>query len=313
MADLVSHIVGAATTAGWANPSGTQITLPGGMTVDFTTSDDQYVKTLRVEDVNDNTRFIEFRAPYINGTGTGFPDTPTPTKLSLFTGAAPDHFLAGVVEFGANSYRHFYIGHAEKIGNYTSDGMLSCNQFNFGYGTTTIPDFDYRFNSYMFGSRCDSSTIRATSGGMDIQHIDRVDPAWARFGMATGSSVNSHNVMKTNCVVGGSFDGINTVEMYQGQSAFAGQTILTPINLYLTEGDDAAMRLRPLGKPHGVRLVNLENLDTDTSITVGGDTWRVFAEFRRSANTDGEKNPSAPNRYLNAELSHYMGLAYLEG
>lgn len=311
MADLLGHIVSAATTAGWANPAANTITLPGGMTCVLSATDGTFDKTLRLEDSTDPTRYTEFRAPYINGVATGQPDTPTPTKLSLFTGTAPDHYIAGVVEFGFNSYRHFYFGHMDKIGNYGSLGLLSSNQFNYGYGDTTLPTWDYSSNRNLFGSRCQSATLRADAGGMDITHIDRTDPDWARFG-AVVSSINAHSGLDGNEIIGGSLDGINTVDTFQGKSAFAGQNILVPPNLYITEGAGASVRYRPLGKPHGVRFVNLEGLDTDSSITVGADTWRVFAEFRRSSNTVGVRDDTAPNRYIDAELSYHLGIAYLE-
>jgi len=313
MGEIAALVVAAVNTAGWTNNGTDTITLPGGMTVILSSIDTTSEKSFRLEDTTDNTRYTEFRGPYLNGTATGVPADTPPTKLHLFTGATPDDFVAGVVEFGFNAYRHFYLGHMEKIGNYTSEGILSSNQFDYTYGSTTYPDWKYPSNRYLFGARCIDSTIRPGGGGVDIQHIDRIDPDWARLGDQSTSIVNAQQGLTTNNVLGGNMDGINTVHVHQAKSAFAGQNVLVPPNLYLTEGAGTTVRLRPIGKPHGVRLVNMQDLDTDTSIVVGADTWRVFAEFRRTNFFNGTRDAVAPNRYLNEELSYYLGLAYLEG
>ncbi len=298
MEEIPGHVVTAAVTAGWENPSENKIVIPEGMGVFMSTIVDN--KLSLIGDVfSDENHYTTITAPIS-------PQTQTPTKLHIFyrdpdsiDNGPQSQFLAGVVEFGYNRYRHFYMGQVRKVGEYTSQGILSSNNFGYDDG-----EWNSDHNRFLLASR--NQYLNDNAGGMDI--VDSLgtrttpEDRWARFGLTVSHGAKDKII--NNRIIGGGLDSINTVEMYQGKSAFSGQNILAPINLYLTEGNasDDTLLLRPLGRANGVRLINLEDIDTDVSIQIGTDIWHTFAEFSRQEYTIA----------ASGETSYYLGLAYRE-
>ncbi len=295
--EIPPHVVNAAINAGWENPSENKIIIPEGMGVLIKT--ETATLTLFGDSYSDEMHYTTIGA------------AETPTKLHIFyrdpdssDNGPQSQFLAGVVEFGYNQYRHFYMGQVRKTGEYRSMGILSSN-------ACTNKTWNNNANRFLLASRNNTSNNN-NAGGMDI--IDPLgtrttsDERWARFGMlASFQSAEGKDIID-NRIIGGGLDSINTVEMYQGKSAFSGQNILAPINLYLTEGqgsddpDNDTLLLRPLGRANGVRMINLTDIDTDVSIQTGNGVWHTFAEFSRQA-----------DRVVTAgKTSFYLGLAYRE-
>lgn len=234
-----------------------------------------------------------------------------PTKVSLVSMLTPQPYLAIIVEYGTNVYRHLYLGFMEKIGDYAGGEVISgCGGIDTPYNGS---NFWWRpfSNAFLFGA---SQTIRskAQSGGVHVDHLDNAT-AWRSFRLA-GADPSSNFDTSTfdgSEAIGGYSDNINDHYVAKGKSSIAGASLLVPVNLMISQKPTGSLtRLVPIGHPAGVRMINLENLDSATMITIGGETWRVFAATRRSAETVMNRPGGTGTRYRLAESSHYLGYAY---
>ena len=143
------------------------------------------------------------------------------------------------------------------------------------------------------------------SGGVHAVHANNAN-SWRR------SFAAAHDLIEflDTEVYGGFKDDINDGFVAFGISPFAGSSILTPINLYAPRNPGVGVGFAPMGRPAGVRMVNMRDLNPGSQIVVGAVNWRVFPAFSKNASVN-PGNPTAGN-YPTFESSHYVGYAYPE-
>ena len=239
--------------------------------------------------------------------------TKNPTKLFLIGSLTPAPYIAIVVEFGYNLYRHLYMGFMEKIGNYLGGEVLSSeNGPPLSSNTQTFYLFDSTMKTHMFSARQSLWGTSAGCGGVHIDHADNSVP-WRSFYNANNFSANIDTALFSGIeVIGGYGDSINDPLIARGKNPITGSVILAPINLLAVQPVTGAKRFRPIGRPAGVRLCNMEDLEPQTINTIGAETWRIFAATSKQE-TDGEiraGDGSSGSRYRRLESSVNLGYAY---
>lgn len=272
-------------------------------------------------------------APQVGGTYN--PPIPSPpTKVHLFGNDAPYDeegavapWIGVVIEFGYNSYRHLYIGNMVKFGDYEGGEVISGNHYrqsNMNYWDTTI-SFTDPFNKYLFSGGFYTSNSGnpegnnmpslSAGGGANIQHADNAVP-WRMFGNQYRDDNNFIRNLKGDTIYGGMGDGALAAGLVRrGVSDYAGADILIPYTLFVpngTQGDD--YRIRPVGFPAGPRAINMRNLQSEASISVGNRNWRVFGEFRRSSVQQSVRvaGDGVVGSWWDQETSYFLGVAYPE-
>jgi len=239
------------------------------------------------------------------------PVTPAvvlPTVLHLIGSLLPVPYIAAVVKYvtpaGDVVYRHLYIGNMEKKGSYEGGEVISTSDGP--YNSTSSRSYDDPNYKYLFQARCDSKDP-TVQGGVHVEHVDNPTP-WLIFdGPITSAAMTAFTA---GTVLGGFGDSINDGYLARGRSPFAGQQMLAPINLYqatLIPGDTVFV---PLGRPAGVRLVNMQDLQPEAEIIVGGLLWRVFPSHARrfeSVSTESTNLGANPPAF---ETSLWVGYAY---
>lgn len=251
-----------------------------------------------------NTRSPKFAPP--TGT-TAVPQLPT--TLHMFISPAPTEtpYLAIVIEYGANLFRHLYLGRMERLGNYSGGEIVSgCS----GPHTATSGVISYRHFShtqYLFSGR--SSLFGTTGcGGVNVNHADNPN-TWRKFVGVNGSSIT---LLPNDTVMGGINDGVNDGFYARGEAPFIGANLLVPLNLYTVKPITGDVSFIPIGRPPGVRGVHMANIDPGSSIEVGMVNWRVFPAFAKSELTDMPGGIAGSGYWRTAETSHMIGYAYRE-
>lgn len=232
--------------------------------------------------------------------------TLTPHTLYLIGSLSPEPYIAAVVEYPGQTFRHMYIGYAERIGNYQGGEIIAATEGPAPSNSNTVAYDDPSHMKYLFGSRS-SRKSASESGGVYVQHAENPTP-WRRF-IGNSSVSNIHLNMPAGAVVGGYGDSINDGYLARGRSPFAGQTILTPINLYLNDAIIGDMVYRPIGRPAGVRLVNMQDLNPGAEIVVGGKLWRVYPSHCRRFESSMPRTGTG-TQPRNFESSYWVGYAY---
>lgn len=247
-----------------------------------------------------------FASPIV---GAGSPAVVLPTQLHLIGALTPEPYIGIIVEYGSNLYRHMYIGNMEKIGDYQGGECIAATD---GPGNSSGPRTYYNINmKYLFGAR---SNRRAASecGGVHIDHADNPYP-WRFFLGSTATNATPLSSFPVNAVIGGFNDSINDGYIARGRSPFAGQQMLAPINLYAADVIVGDVQFRPIGRPAGVRLVNMQDLQPGQEIIVGGFLWRVFPSHSRRFETTMPESTDVGSNPPEYETSYWVGYAYAVG
>lgn len=244
---------------------------------------------------------------------TGIGTVQTPTKLHMLGGISPEPWLAGIIEYGFNSYRHIYVGYMEKIGDYSGGEVVSACHYQGRVISTTVGAYGYAneiSHRYLFNFFHENFTTN-DSGGVRIVHEDNPDTyrRFARFSSTLQPGAGENFDVRT--VMGGFKDGINDGYLARSRSSHLGGAVMVPINLYAPRPGN---NLSPIGRPAGVRMLDISDIAPGTSIEVGGLHWRVFPAFRKTSYTEGPPmHPGPPQRANIEESSFTIGYAYLEG
>lgn len=234
-----------------------------------------------------------------------------PTRVFLISMLTPEPYIAIVVEFGYNSYRHLYLGFMEKIGNYSGGEVISGASGFVSPSNSDLYYLDRTQHNYLFGA---NQSVRplANSGGVHVSHADNPVP-WRNF-RDVGTFNANHDfgvgVFNGSEAIGGFGDSINDGYVQKGKSDIAGASILVPINLFAAVPVTGDTRFSPIGKPAGVRMINIENVEAQATLDLGGETWRSFAVFRKNADNLARRPGNIGNRYRLAESSFFVGYAY---
>lgn len=242
------------------------------------------------------------RSPKLAGTANN-PTVPNPTSIHLF-GDLTEPFIACVIEYGLNLYRHTYLGYVEKTFGYDGGEIIAGTA---GPDSTPATELSYANDAikYLFSGK--SSVFLANqSGGMHLDHPS-APVSWLRNRIPLTGSVMTQ--FANDMLLGGYRDGINDPFLARGQSSYAGAAVLTPINMFVAQPITGDVRFIPVGAPHRVRLVNMRNLDLGQVLNIGGDTWRAFPAMAKRPQTT---MPIGGGNYRQFESSFELGLAYRE-
>lgn len=240
--------------------------------------------------------------------GAALPSTSLPTKVHIFGTAVATNspFIAVVIEYGFNSYRHLYFGKMEAQGGYTGREVIAATGGPLTSTGAALDFADPQTSKYLFNGH---STLRGKllSGGVRVIHADNAHE-WRMFYTQTAITQTPLDEFIGDEAMGGFNDAINDGFLTRGRSSFTGINILVPINLYAAEAIVNDTSFVPLGRPPGVRMVHMQDLEPGTEIVVGNETWRVFPAARKTS-----AHATVPSvGWPVAETSVYIGYAYLE-
>lgn len=242
---------------------------------------------------------------------TANPTVSLPTRLHIFgTAVATDNpFIACVIEYGFNSYRHLFMGKLDARGGITGRDVIACAGGPRVAASTTRGWTDVGAGNTL-GSGYSDQQGTGNYGGALCVHASNAQ-SWRRFDTA-GNNSTPLDEYTQQMIVGGFCDGFNDGYVVNAKAAFAGMNILFPINLYACEpiSGNTDTSFVPVGRLPGVRHVNMQDLEPGQQITVGNETWRVFPWT-----TKREENSMPPGSGVNwpqYETSYYFGYAYLE-
>jgi len=317
MTEVPGVIAAFAQSIGW-DVAGNSLARPGGgrrFTLESTAKDAANpALTVRAAGGAAND-FVQVRSPRI-GTGMTTYVSPIISKVHLFGSAAPygdgEPFIAVVLEFGFNSYRHVYIGNMVKLGDYQGGEVISGNNFVelFVINTRGNNSFASNNNQYLFSAHHEKALNQGV-GGVYVDHPDS-STLFRRFSGTYYASSSSLSLLGPGTVIGGWQDNVNTGLATRGVMTYAAGAILTPVNLYTPSGAFGAdYRYRALGYVAGVRMVRMDAIEPGAEIEVGGRRWKVFPEFARDTRqTTPRDTPANPFNNFLYETSYMAGLAY---
>ena len=238
-----------------------------------------------------------------------FPQAPT--KLFLIGMMTPEPYVAMVIEFGYNLYRHLYAGFMEKIGDYSGGEVISGHNCPVKAYNGSLLWCDSAATHGMFRGQKSDVALRADNGGVHCPHADNAAD-WRSFMSAAYHNNTMDNLYDGLEAVGGFGDGLNDMHVARGLNPISGVAVLAPINLYATQKVLGDVRFRPLGRPAGVRLINIANLPAQAETTISTETWHSFA-----ATSKRDTAADMPSAYAGFESglrlfesSYHLGYAY---
>jgi len=247
-----------------------------------------------------------FASPVV---GAGSPAVVLPTQVHLIGALTPEPYIAIIVEYGSNLYRHMYIGNMEKVGDYQGGECISATD---GPGSSSSTRVYYDLDmKYLFSGR-QSRRAAAESGGVHVDHADNAYP-WRFFVGSTATSSTPLLSFPVNGVIGGYNDAVNDGYLARGRSPFASLNTLSPINLYNADPIVGDVEFRPIGRPAGVRHVHMQDLQPGAEIIVGGMLWRVFPSHARRSEVTMPESTGVGSNPPEFETSLWVGYAYAVG
>lgn len=265
-------------------------------------------------------------------TDTCAPESPTKLHLIGMLGGSSStpgkSFIAGVIEYGFNLYRHFYLGYIEKSTDFDGGEVITGSAFapvSDSANNRAVP-YDLANNSsvttpvvYPFSAMNFSDATKSSNGGAYVSHANNAVP-WRKFYFAGSSTAtNAANLDASmvaegaDIILGGFKDGINSGYMAAGKSLYSGAQVMTPINLFIGKRVGSAQQFLAVGRPSGARMVHMEDLEPGAEVTIGSAKWRVFPVFTKSSATSvpGPTAATGSTRsFPAANTSLYVGMAY---
>lgn len=302
-----------AASAGWTvtgssgSPILTHPTLGGAIPFQLTAAISSFDHTLAWSSSDGSvTSQAVVLSPKLNGV-FATPVVSLPTKVHLFGNVTPEPFMAIVIEYGFNFYRHLYFGYLQKFGNFTGGEVVS--GAGFGSSAANVYPKSYLAGDaqYLFSAR-QNQWAANKSGGVNIVHADNATHPWRIFQAPLGA--NSPLNIPTTAAIGGYKDDANDGYLARGKSSFAGTNILVPMTLYSVRQGGNPPVFAPIGVPAGVRLVHMQDIDPGSSIAIGAVSWRCFAAFRKN---NSETVTRVGTGWGADETSSWVGYAYPEG
>lgn len=244
----------------------------------------------------------------------------TPTKLHLFgklAGGSADSgetFIAGVIEYGYNLYRHFYLGYIEKITPFDNGELISGSAFwPVGKNSNSAIYCDVDDTRYPFSAN-NGVAGDAGNGGAYIVNAGNAVP-WRSFSSGTwtaGHTLDQHFASSGGSVIlGGYKDNMNSGYLYAGKSPYSGAQLLSPVNLYIGKRVSTTQYFQAVGRAAGARMVHMEDLDPGVEVSIGTQKWRVFPVFSKSLVLSYATTIStAANAFPAGNSSYFVGMAY---
>lgn len=235
-----------------------------------------------------------------------------PTKVFLIGMLSPEPYIAIVIEYGFNLYRHLYLGFMEKIGAYTGGEVVSSqNGPVVAVADANTSLLTKSVKNHMFSARQSLWSPAMGCGGVRVVHADN-SVSWRNFYCDENYYGNIDTAIFDGTeALGGYGDSINDPLVARGINRLAGVDVLTPVNLYTVQPVTGAVRFRPIGRPSGVRLCNIQDIEPQAVNSIGAETWRIFAACsKRDSDLEPRAGTSTAVRYRKYESSYYLGIAY---
>lgn len=287
---------------------------PGGLAFALTASINPPNHELKWTCTTDASRGAGIRSPIFATLAQPDADLPQlPTKLYLIGMLTPEPYIAIVVEYGYNLYRHLYLGYMEKQGDYT--GGAVCGAVN-GPPSKIGSDLgwlDVGNTQTLFRGHVDPSYPLDNSyvGGVEVISPENAS-TWRRFAdrIPLGSQGQTEGIASGVEAYGGFGDGFNEPYVAKGKNRIAGANVLVPINLYISRLITGNWRAKGIGRPAGVRMLNIQDIDPQASFDVGGETFYSFAARAKNALAQDARPGNAGFRRRLYETSYFLGYAY---
>jgi hypothetical protein len=226
-----------------------------------------------------------------------------PVKVTIFGNDGESSWIAAVVSYEYNLYRHLYMGHIAPIGGFTGGELLSvCQPYDWP-GALGDPSAHWHYqdplHSYFFNARKVST---AENGGLHVVHASAA-AEWNKFN-SHPNKFSRDSPHQPGIACGGFMDGFNDGYAQRARNPYAGGRILVPQNLYITNASNSFV---PVGHAPGIRLVDMLDLRPEQTVSVSDANWKVFPAWRRSVSQEHDLRVG----YV-GESSHYIGYAYEE-
>lgn len=243
------------------------------------------------------------------------PFVPSPTKAFVIGSMTPEPYIAIVVEFGFNLMRHLYFGYMEKVGDYTGGEVVSAvNGYNSYRVSGAIPftELSSWGCKYLFSGAGSADLVKIESGGVMVNHPDNPYP-WRYFWNDRPSYDDYHESFYSDSALGGFRDAINDGYVARGKSSVANANPLVPIELLVSRRVTDDVMFKPIGRPAGVRMLNLDGLETYSQMTLGTDTWHCFPAIAKKNFTDAPRAvANNSGGWRKEQTSYHLGYAYKE-
>lgn len=255
----------------------------------------RYQRDVQVSVVKDGTAQGHIASAYVPYISSGY---VSPTRLHIFGGVSGEPYIGVAIEFTPGLYRHLYFGYMEKLGSYGGGEIVSGSYWS----KNSAPSRSYNHTSHKYPFRGVVSTVPYddVQGVLRAVHGELGGEAYLINHAATSRGIGS--VPTVDRTLGGFGDNIIETSLAVGTNPLVGSRLLVPINMFRVL---PSSRYQPLGRPAGVRMINIADIDPAAPISVGGKTWRCFPVFKKgdSGNVGGDYSD---------ESSYIIGIAYLE-
>lgn len=222
-------------------------------------------------------------------------------------------FIAAVIEYGFNLYRHLYLGYVEKITDFAGGEVIAgSSQWTSGsVASGNIRADSAEWSGFPFSMK---HPFADPVGCVHVDHPANAVPFRTFYNTRGGTQFDdAFAAHGGNCVLGGWSDSINSGLLNAAKSPYSGAQILVPINLYIGKREGNTQTFQAIGAPAGVRLVHMEDLEPGARVTVGSSEWVVFPVFSKQASfiLNIHSSLSTANSLPTHNTSQYVGQAYL--
>lgn len=240
----------------------------------------------------------------------------TPTKVHFVGSTSGIPYLATIVEFGFNSYRHLYVGYMNKSSDYEGGEVVSATfSSETGSGSGQLQFWHSQTSSAGLFSATPANNTMQRRGGVRILHANN-PTKWREFRAHTttsGGIDNYANETSEITAMGGYLDGPNTGYAIAGKSEYTVSAVVSPIPLLVTTTIGGGRYFRNIGAPAGVRHVNVENFEPGARVVVGTREFIVFPWMSKRATPYAQyptSSVSSDFRFPQQQCSGYLGYAY---
>lgn len=242
------------------------------------------------------------------------PFSPAPTKVFLISAMTPQPYFAIVVEYGFNLMRHLYFGYMEKVGDYTGGEVVSAvNGYN-GIGGAANLSYLELANygcKWLFSGGGTADLPQDERGGVMVTHANNPNP-WRHFALGGPTTTNSDNSFPDDAALGGFRDAINDGYLARGENSIGNANPLVPIELLIVRKNAGDTLFRPIGRPAGVRMLNLKGLETYGQVTLGSDVWHWFPAISKQQAINSPRAGTSNGFWRKQQTSYQLGYAYKE-
>lgn len=222
----------------------------------------------------------------------------SPTRLHIFGGVSGAPYIGVAIEFTPGLYRHLYFGYMEKLGSYGGGEIVSGSYWN--KNNTLSKSYADAGHKYPFRGVVADLPYNNVQGVLRAVHGELGGEVYLINRAASSRGINS--VPTVDSTLGGFGDNIIETSLAVGTNPLVGSNLLVPINMFRVL---PSSRYQPLGRPAGVRMINIADIDPAAPISVGGKTWRCFPVFKKGSTGNVGANYSDESSYI-------IGIAYLE-